>query len=128
MPTVLLYNVQDPARRMAVKLCLHRLGLRCRAVAPEEQGHPLGLLLGLEGYAPGKAAETFTEEMLVMHQLSSTQFSALLDALRRENLRIALKAVVTDTNIAWSSARLHRELQAEHAAMQRRGAPVHRKK
>ncbi len=127
MPTVLLYNVQDPARRMAVKLCLHRLGLRCRDVSPEEQGQPLGLLLGLEGYAPGEAAETFTEEMLVMHQLSGTQFSALLDALRRAGISVALKAVVTETNVAWTSERLHRELAAEHAAMRAKARSIHRK-
>ena len=39
----------------------------------------------------------------------------------------SLKAVVTETNIAWSSERLHRELRAEHAAMQGRRPGVHRK-
>ena len=126
MAMVLLYNFQDPARRMAVKLCLHRQGLACRDVAPEEQGQPLGLLLGREGFAPGACAAPFREEMLVMHDLSRTQFSALLDALRRAGLFIPLKAVVTETNIAWSSERLHRELAAEHAAMQRRRGGAHR--
>ena len=126
MAMVLLYNFRDPARRMGIKLCLHRLGLRCRDVAPEEQGQPLGLLLGLEGFGPGESAAPFSEEMLVMHGLSPARFNALLDALRREGLRVALKAVVTDTNVAWSSERLHRELAAEHAAMQRRRGSVHR--
>ena len=61
-----------------------------------------------------------------MHGLAPAQFNALLDALRREGLRVALKAVVTDTNVAWSSELLHRELAAEHAAMQRRRGSVHR--
>ena len=126
MATVLLYNFRDPARRMGVKLCLHRLGLRCRDVAPEEQGQPLGRLLGLEGFGDGGgSAAPFSEEMLVMHGLAPAQFNALLDALRREGLRVALKAVVTDTNVAWSSERLHRELAAEHAAMQRRRGSAH---
>ena len=128
MACVLLYNFTDPARRMKLKLCLHRLGLRCRDVSPEEQGHPLGLLLGLDGYDPGEPGAAFTEEMLVMHELSREQFSALLDALRREHLSVALKAVVTETNVAWSSERLHRELAAEHAAMSAAGRSVHRKK
>ena len=42
-----------------------------------------------------------------------------LDALRRAGIRIALKAVVTETNAGWSSARLHRELAAEHEAMRK---------
>ena len=127
MAKVLLYNFTDSERRMAVKLCLHRLGIGCVDVAPEEQGHPLGLLLGLAGFAPGTAATAFTEEMLVMHALSSAQFSGLLDALRRSRVSVPLKAVVTDTNIAWSSERLHRELAAEHAAMSSKARSVHRR-
>ena len=127
MARVLLYNFTDPERRMKVKLCLHRLGISCAEVSPEEQGHPLGLLLGLAGYAPGEASTPFSEEMLVMHALSREQFGGLLDALRRSRVPVALKAVVTDTNIAWSSERLHRELAAEHAAMAAKARSVHRK-
>ena len=84
MATVLLYNFRDPARRMGVKLCLHRLGLRCRDVAPEEQGQPLGRLLGLEGFGDGGgSAAPFSEEMLVMHGLAPAQFNALLGGIVR---------------------------------------------
>ena len=125
MAKVLLYNFTDPERRRKVRLILRRLGLGCVEVAPEEQGHPLGLLLGLEGYAPGEAAAPFSGEMLVMHALSREQFGALLEELRRSRVPVALKAVVTDTNIAWSSERLHRELAAEHAAMAAKARSVH---
>ena len=127
MAKVLLYNFTEPERRMKLKLCLYRLGLACVDVTPEEQGHPLGRLLGLPGYEPGEAAQPFTEEMLVMHALSREQFSALLDALRRSGVPVALKAVVTETNVSWSSERLHRELAAEHAAMRAKTRSVHRK-
>ena len=128
MATVLLYNIGNTEKRMKIKLCLHRLGLRCRDVMPEDFGHPLGWLLGLEGYSPGTEGECFEEEMLVMHGLSREQFGALLDALRRGGVPVALKAVVTETNAAWSSSRLHRELEAEHRAMQKRAGSVHRGK
>ena len=127
MAKVLLYNFTDSERRMKVKLCLHRLGIGCVDVAPEEQGQPLGLLLGLSGFAPAEAAAPFAEEMLVMHALSAAQFSGLLDALRRSRVSVPLKAVVTDTNIAWSSEQLHRELAAEHAAMSAQARSVHRR-
>ena len=127
MATVLLYNFTDPVRRRAVKLCLQRLGVACREVAPEEQGCPLGLLLGLAGYEPAEALSPFSGEMLVMHALSREQFSGLLDGLRRSRVPVALKAVVTETNIAWSSERLHRELAAEHAAMAAQARSVHGK-
>lgn len=127
MGTVLLYNLNDTEKRMKIKLCLYRLGLSAKDVAPEDFGHPLGYLLGLEGFAPAAGeAESFTAEMLVMHALSRQQFSALLDALRQARVPVKLKAVVTETNLAWSSAQLCRELAAEHAAMQSGRGAAHR--
>ena len=128
MAMVLLYNLRDTDKRMKLKLCLYRLGLKCLDVAPEDFGHPLGYLLGLNGYGPSGAGEGFEDEMLVMHGLSQAQFSALLDALRQQRVPVALKAVVTETNAAWSSSRLHRELAAEHAAMRAKMGSVHRRK
>ena len=125
MATVLLYNLTDADRRRAVKLCLFRLGLRGRDVATEEFGLPLGALLGLEAAEAAEPFEPFSDEMLVMHELSRQQFSALLEALRRSRVLIALKAVVTPTNVGWSSVRLHRELQAEHAAMLAGAKKIH---
>lgn len=116
MGTVLLYNI-EPQKRVGVLLCLHRLGLRVREVAPEEQSQPLGALLGLTAREPDADGERFTGEMLVMHGLDARQFNALLDGLRRGKTPIALKAVVTPHNAAWSSARLYRELEREHRAM-----------
>ena len=121
MATVLLYNIKNPDKRMTIKRCLFRLGLPCRDVEPAAFGHPLGYLLGLEGYAPGESGESFEGEMLVMHNLNRLQFGALLDALRTSGAPVALKAVVTETNASWSSARLYQELEKEHRAMQSAG-------
>ena len=128
MGKVLLYNVGDTEKRMKIKLCLFRQGLTCVDVPAESFGHPLGYLLGLEGFAPGETGEPFTEEMLIMHGLSGQQFSALLDSLRQQGVPVALKAVVTDSNVHWSSSRLHRELAAEHAAMRKKAKSIHHKK
>ena len=127
MGTVLLYNLNDTDKRMKIKLILFRLGLSAKDVMPEEFGHPLGLLIGREGFAPAEADASFTEEMLVMHELSQAQFSSLLNALRQGQVPVALKAVVTDSNISWSSLRLHNELAAEHAAMHKHARSVHRR-
>ena len=129
MATVLLYNLSESEKRMTIKLLLWRLGITGREVNTEEFALSIGALLSLPGYersATG-AGGTFSEEMLVMHGLSQTQFSALLDGLRSAGAGVALKAVVTETNAAWDSLRLHRELSAEHAAMARRKKSVHKR-
>lgn len=127
MARVLLYNFRNEARRKKVKALLFRLALPSREVEPEEQGYPLGILLGEPGEMPGEAAEEpFTEEMLVMHGLAPRQFHGLVDGLRQQGVLVPLKAVVTPHNIQWTSARLHRALSAEHAAMSgKNAAPVH---
>ena len=85
MARVLLYNFSDDVRRKKVKALLFRLAVPSREIPPEEQDHPLGYLLGLDGYAAAeKSGEPpFSGEMLVMHGLSSRQFQALLDGMRQ---------------------------------------------
>ena len=122
MSKVLLYNITGE-KLAKIRRAAAMLGHEVIEVPPESFGHPLGLLLGLEGFAPSETAESFGEEMLVMETLSSP----LLDMLRASGAAIALKAVVTEQNRSWSSAALCRELRREHEAMRAHTAkkPVH---
>ena len=113
MARLLLYNIKDADRLMKIRIAALRAGLEAVEVAEENFAHPIGYLLGYEGFAPAEGTERFTEEMLVMEQLSSP----LLDALRTQGTPVALKAVVTEQNSGWSSAALCRELKREHEAM-----------
>ncbi len=126
MARVLLYNIQNEEKLTKLRLLALRLGLEPVAVDPADFGHPLGYLLHINGFAPAAQTERFEEEMLVMERLSSP----LLEAMRREGAGVALKAVVTEHNIGWSSAALCRELRREHAAMQAHAAarPRHPKR
>lgn len=125
MSRVLLFNIHGE-KLVKIRIAALRLGLDVIEVPPESFGHPLGFMLGLEGFAPSEAAESFEEEMLVMEALSSP----LLDALRAGGAPVALKAVVTEQNIRWSAAALCRELRREHAAMRAYAPkkPVHQHK
>lgn len=120
MTGVLLYNIGKEKLRK-IKFVLFKLGLAAREVSPAEFGHPIGYLAGLEDFKPAEDAEiaNFSGEMLVMCGLSSPQFNTFLNALRQNRVPVALKAVLTETNAGWSSVRLHRELAAEHAALQK---------
>ena len=138
MARALLYNFTDEKRRRTVKAVLFRMLIPSREVSAAEQGLPLGTVLGEAGFpaadaGPENGKDTgapatdtgsgsmeeapFTDEMLVMHGLTKNQLNGLLDTLKREGISIPLKAVVTPHNIGWSGTRLHREIQAEHAAM-----------
>ncbi len=122
MKGVLLYNIPKEKLRK-IRFLLVKLGLEGREVAPEEQTLPVGVLAGVSlpspAPEPSEEEERFTGEMLVLCGLSSPQFSAFLSALRQNRCPVALKAVLTETNAAWSSMKLHRELLAERAALER---------
>ena len=120
MTGVLLYNI-GREKLPKIRFNLFKLGLRAREVSPAEFDRPIGALAGLEGFEAAEAdgGDPFAGEMLVMCGLSSPQFSAFLNALRQNRCTVALKAVLTETNAGWTSTRLHRELEAEHAALQK---------
>ena len=120
MNRVLLYNIRAE-KLETVRRAASFLGLSPLEVEPAAFELPLGALLGDEGCAPADPEAAFDDEMLVMEALSSP----LLDALRREGVSIALKAVVTEQNRTWSSAALCRELRREHEALRAASAKKH---
>ena len=120
MGELLLFNIQDPEKKTAIRLTALRLGLRCREILPERQGETLEALLSGGVADPAQPeGEAFTDELLLMHGLGQTEFHELLDTLRREGQSVRLKAVVTEHNRKWTAQRLYRELCAEEQAMQR---------
>ena len=117
MPLILLYNLNTPKGAKIRRMCLP-LGLRTRLVAPEEYGLPLGEL------AEGAAPETpwmgvcFSDEMLVVVNCPGPLLDRFLQGFRRNKIpAVALKAVLTPTNRAWTSDALHSELVKERQAI-----------
>ncbi len=120
MSKVLLFNLQGEKREKVLFLLI-RLGIACRELSPGEQGKTIGALTGRTAAAaagPGPGLP-FPDEMLVMDELSAEQFHGLLDGLRREQVPIALKAVVTEQNLSWTAAELHDALLEEHKRLSR---------
>ena len=120
MGELLLFNIQDPEKKTAIRLTALRLGLRYREILPERQGETLEVLLSGKAANPAQPeGEAFADELLLMHALSQAEFHELLDTLRREGQSVRLKAVVTEHNRKWTAQRLYRELCAEEQAMLR---------
>ena len=119
MACALLYNFKDAARLQKVRFALFKLGIAGCIVDAADFGQPVGYLCDLEGFSPVEETVEggFSDEMLVLCGLSGPQLDALLSSLRRSRVVVALKAVVTENNAAWSSLQLHDELRQEHEAM-----------
>lgn len=55
--------------------------------------------------------------MLVLCNFSEARLDALLQGMRRSGIRIALKAMLTESNAGWTFLQLYEELLKEHAIM-----------
>lgn len=122
VPTVLLYNLENEKGRKIKLLCLTQK-LRAKAVSPAEYRETVGALAGFgERTGAPYIGPGFSEEMLVMAGLSGRQLDAFLRGIRQKTGgTVALKAILTETNMGWNSVQLHQELQRERQAMEARG-------
>ena len=93
-----------------------QLDLQVRSVPPWQAGHTLAQLLF--GVTDPRIPPTpaFAGELLVIAGLPDQVTNLLLQELRRQQVDIPLKAVLTETNSAWTLLQLHGELCRERDA------------
>ena len=123
MPEIFLYNI-EPKKAAGIKMLCSTLGFDYREVEPADFGRPLSALLGLSDSEEKKPDSSFDEEMLYFSDIGSGMLDILLFQLRKRKLTVALKAVRTETNAAFTSYELYRELNAEREAI-RQGMTAH---
>lgn len=116
-PVLLCFNLQAE-KAAKIRLLAMRLGVRVRSVEPAELGETLAALCGWEPPTGSATGEPFTDEMLVLANFSGAQLNEFLGGFKRGQIpTVALKAVLTDTNLHWSAVALHSELVQEHEAL-----------
>lgn len=117
---VLAYNFSDE-RLSKLRRALLPLKFRIKTVSPEEFSKPVGLLAGfkeVELDPDDDCPDGFDEEMLIMGGLTNGRIDALINALYKKSVgRIDLKAVLTPSNITWSSNRVYTQVKADHERM-----------
>lgn len=137
---VLLYHIEDEEKAKRIKRVLLLMGVKIRMVSPEQYHLPIkDLINGQSGEITKEETanlmdcvktqdtdgaenekESIQEEMMVMYGFSGNRLDELLNALRKNQSRINLKAILTETNKEWSSYVLYQELKKEHEMMQKR--------
>ena len=113
----LLYNLQD---NTVLKNTLAMMNVECIDVNYTEYNKPLGTLLGLDNNNINNNTIDFKDEMIIMYEFNNVQLDALLSLFKINNIKIPLKAIVTETNINWSSLQIRNELIKEHMYMQKK--------
>ena len=118
---VLYYNAVQMPHVAKLKGVLVRMGIRIKNIQPEQVMQAVGYLAGIKGYEEAEMPEllpVIEEEMLVMKGFTSRRVDELLMNLRKAGVpKIALKAVVTESNCGWSFYHLYEEIREEHGKM-----------
>ena len=116
-PTILTFNLSD-ARLSKLRFLCMKLGLMVKPVPAEDCCQPISALCGLSDPADAAPAESFSEEMLVFCHMDNAAVNRFLQTAKQMRFApVALKAILTPTNAAWTPAQLCAELKDERAAV-----------
>lgn len=116
-PTILTFNLTD-ARLSKLRFLCMKLGLAVKPVPAEDCCQPISALCGLSDPADAAPAESFSEEMLVFCHMDNAAVNRFLQTAKQMRFApVALKAILTPTNAAWTPAQLCAELKQERAAV-----------
>lgn len=115
-PTILTFNLTEGRLSKLRFLCM-KLGCAVKPVPEADWGQPLSALCGLSARDENAPSAHFDGEMLVFCHMDSAVDRFLQTAKQLRFQPVALKAILTPTNAAWSPVRLHAELTAERAAI-----------
>ena len=117
-PVFLCYNLSGE-KMQKIRLAAMRLKIRVRPVEEDEYAQTVAALCGLEEKTDAAyVGAGFEDEMLVMANFPAGMMNAFLGLFRRMGIApVALKAMLTPTNAAWDSEKLHAEIAGEHQAM-----------
>ena len=118
--TVLLFNF-DENRLPLVKRAVMPLKTGIKVVEKKDFNQVLGYLADVQGFQAieGEATETFEDEMLIMAGFTRNDVDELLRSLKKHNVRVDLKAIMTPTNSLWTCVQIHDAVKADHEEMHR---------
>lgn len=117
-PVLLCYNLSGE-KMQKIRLAAMRLKIRVRPVEEDEYAQTVAALCGLEEKTDAAyVGAGFEDEMLVMANFPAGMMNAFLGLFRRMGIAPwRSKAMLTQTNAAWNSEKLHAEIAGEHQAM-----------
>ena len=112
------YQLKDNHCSALMELCSNE-NIHFKVVGKEALGIKVGNLAGFVGFdsEPVIKADSPDDECLIISGFSRRDMDRLLSELRKREIKIALKCVVTAHNQGWLLKDLLNELKREHEAM-----------
>ena len=119
MAEVLLFNIEK-GKAIKIKNLCRQIHISYREVDGSDYGVRLSALLGMSADRSSKPFGELDGEMLYFAGFNGGLLNIFLDQLRRKKASVALKAVMTETNVDFTPYELYCELKSEHEALSQR--------
>jgi len=114
---VLLFEM-NALKVMQIESVAKQFEINVNLIERKNYSESLGALLGITGMARRNkpySGDLLGEEMMIMSGVDPKCMEQFLDALKSAGVSaIALKAMVTPTNVFWSPSQLYTEIKKEH--------------
>ncbi len=125
-PLVLIYHMPQEQMQKLRQVC-SGLNIAVKAMGPDTVSVPLGMAAGAEDWRNPLLSQThnvkdpgpLTEPLLVIAGLEEALFDRFLAVLRREQMIIPMKAVLTANNANWNALQLAAHIAEERKAFLR---------
>jgi hypothetical protein len=119
--TVLVFNLTDKVKKLKLEQTLFPYHVRLKKVLLPDYNKTLKTILGLSD-APDCESESYEggeldSSMLIFAGIPDNKLNLMLQSLRKANVNIPHKAILTPTNIDWTPLECFEELNREHEAL-----------
>ena len=114
MEQIILFQVPE-ADAVRIKRFAGTLHIRTRMAEPEEYRQTLGCLAGITTHKSSERYEGTPpkESLLLFCNVSEKHLDELLARIRKENILLDYKAVLTPSNQNWNVLRMYGEMEKE---------------
>lgn len=120
MEQLLVYKLEDKEYFPIVEKICKQLNIKIKIISDSDVNFSIGYLVGIDGYTKVRIDDLKidNQEMIVFAEFSDEQLEIILQLFRNAQIPfIPLKAVLTATNVEWSFAKLHDNVEEEYKLM-----------
>lgn len=109
--TIILYRIGE--RSKGIKRIADKLGIKVIEAAENQAGETVGYLAGYNGFSSNGSSEESDKECMIFSAISGKKLDNVLSEMRKAEISVPYKAVITAANQSWSLKKLAEELVKE---------------
>ena len=109
--TIILYKTEEFSN--GIKRIADKLGISIIEAAADQAGETVGFLAGFNGFSSNGSKEECDNSCMIFSAISGKKLDTVLAEMRKAEISVPYKAVITASNQSWSLKKLAAELVKE---------------